>query len=186
MPPIPKFAKALAKLAKANPKVISGETPPKIKKRNTSEKTIEKQIETKKFAKDDMEIDKNRREKAKKELEQSLPKKAKDDSELLSIMKELRSSDISQLENSKFYQSVKKLKDMDMSDLSINKISDFIENLKNAFETSKEELSATDSIVMPINAIIDILGKINPNDKKNYINEEKELTSILTQLETIN
>ena len=101
-------------------------------------------------------------------------------------MKEFRSNDISQLENSKFYQSVKKLKDMDMSDLSINKISDFIENLKNAFETSKEELNATDSIVMPINATIDILGKINPNDKKNYINEEKELTSILTQLETIN
>lgn len=182
MPRIPKFAKALAELAKDNPKVISGETPPKIKKRNTSEK----QIKTKKFAKDDMEIDKIRREKAKKELEQRLPNKAKDDSELLSIMNELRGTDISQFENSKFYQSVKKLKDMDMSDLSINKISDFIENLKNAFETSKEELNATDSIVMPINATIDILEKIRPNDNKNHKNEVEELTSILTQLEAIN
>ena len=57
MSPIPKFAKALAKLAKANPKVIFWEAPPKVKKRNTSEK----QIKTKKFAKDDMEIDKIRR-----------------------------------------------------------------------------------------------------------------------------
>ena len=75
MPSIPKFAKALVKLAKANPKVIPGELLPKIKKRNTSEKTIEKQIETKKFAKDDMEIDKISREKIKKELNQNLIKK---------------------------------------------------------------------------------------------------------------
>ena len=90
MPPIPKFAKALAKLAKANPKVISGETPPKIKKRNTSEKTTEKQIKTKKFAKDDMELAKVRKEKIKNELEQRLLKQAKDDSSIIrniSLMK---------------------------------------------------------------------------------------------------
>lgn len=110
----------------------------------------------------------------------------KDNPELLSMMNELRSTDISQLENSKFCQSIKKLRDIDMSNLSVNKISNFIENLKNAFETSKKELNATDSIVMLINATIDVLGKINPNDNKNYVNEEKELTSILTQLETIN
>ncbi len=32
MPPIPKFAKTLAKLSKANPKVIPAELPSKIKK----------------------------------------------------------------------------------------------------------------------------------------------------------
>ena len=94
MPPIPKFAKALAKLSKANPKVISGETLPKIKKRNTSEKTTEKQIKTKRFAKDDMELDKIRREKIKKKLEQILPKKAKDDSELLLVAKKLENANI--------------------------------------------------------------------------------------------
>ncbi len=93
MPPIPKFAKALAKLAKANPKVIPGETPPKIKKRNTSEKTIEKQIETKKFAKDNIEIDKIRRKRTKKELEQSLPKKARDDSSVYKNLLALKATD---------------------------------------------------------------------------------------------
>ena len=33
MPPIPKFAKALAKLTKANPKLVSEETLPKILKK---------------------------------------------------------------------------------------------------------------------------------------------------------
>lgn len=93
MPPIPKFAKALAKLAKANPKVISGETPPKIKRRNTSEKNTETQIETKKFAKDDMELDKIRREKIKKKLEQSLPKKARDDSSVYKNLLALKATD---------------------------------------------------------------------------------------------
>jgi len=109
MPPIPKFAKALAEFAKANPKAIPGETipkikeknisektietSPKIKKRNTSEKTTEKQIKTKKFAKDDMELYKIRREKTKKELEQILPKKAKDDSDLLLVAKQFEKID---------------------------------------------------------------------------------------------
>ena len=75
MPPIPKFAKALAELAKDNPKVIPEKTLPQIKKGDNLEKKIEKQIETKKFAKDDMEIDKISREKIKKELNQNLIKK---------------------------------------------------------------------------------------------------------------
>lgn len=93
MPRIPKFAKALAELAKDNPKVISGETPPKIKKRNTSEKTIEKQIETKKIAKDGMELDKIRREKMKKELEQRIPQKAKNDSSVYKNLLAFKATD---------------------------------------------------------------------------------------------
>ena len=126
MPPIPKFAKALAEFAKANPKAIPGETIPKIKeknisektietspeikKRNTSEKTTEKQIKTKKFAKDDMELYKIRREKTKKELEQILPKKAKDDSELLLVAKQFEKIDATKIQETEFNKYANKLK----------------------------------------------------------------------------
>ncbi len=73
MPTIPKFAINLAKVAKSNPKIISNQASSKIKENNIS------QIQTKKFAKDDMELSKIRREEIRKEMEQSLPKKAKDD-----------------------------------------------------------------------------------------------------------
>lgn len=143
MPPIPKFAKALAKLAKANPKVIPGETPPKIKKMNTSEKTIEKQIETKKFAKDDMEIDKIRREKAKKELEQRIPQKAKDDSDLATLATELKSIKTDDLKG------------------NVSKIFDYIQEFKKFLSLAKINLKETDPAVSLFNELSSALDKID-------------------------
>ena len=156
MPPIPKFAKALAKLAKANPKVISGKTPPKIKKRNTSEKTIEKQIETKKFAKDDMEIDKISREKIKKELEQSLPKKAKDDSDLLMLARRLQKINDESLTGDEVYK--------------------YIGIFKNFFNVVNSKFDRKSPISDALGIIINQLNnseKINPEE----INDNKELIS---------
>ena len=75
--PIPKFAKAMAKRAKAKPKVIVSKTTPT------------KQF-SRKFAKDDMELAKIRKDKIRKELEPFL-KKSKDDLELLKVENKLNS-----------------------------------------------------------------------------------------------
>ena len=75
--PIPKFAKAMAKRAQAKPKVI------------TSKESQTKQS-SQKFAKDDMELAKIRKDKIRKELEPFL-KKSKDDLELLKVENKLNS-----------------------------------------------------------------------------------------------
>ena len=69
MPTIPKFAVALAKLAKSNPKIIPSSP--------TSKKRIN--MQPKKFTKDDIELAKIRKEKIRKSINQSLSKKSKDD-----------------------------------------------------------------------------------------------------------
>ena len=75
MPPIPKFAKTLAKLSKANPKVILGNTA------------------TKKFSKNDMELIKTRKQEIRKSLEKDLYKNSKDDLNLLKDLQNFRAKD---------------------------------------------------------------------------------------------
>ena len=88
MPPIPKFAQVLAKRAKAKPKVISGN--PVTKKIASNQ--------TKKFAKDDMELAKVRKQEIRKKIEPFL-KKSKDDSELLKVENRLNSLNLKNLKN---------------------------------------------------------------------------------------
>ena len=159
MLPIPKFAKALAELAKDNPKVISGETPPKIKKRNTSEKTIEKQIETKKFAKDDMEIDKISREKIKKELEQRIPKKSKDDSDLATLATELKSVKTDDLKG------------------NVSKISDYIQKFKKFLSLANISLKETDPAVSLFNELSGALDKIDATKVESIPTSIREIAS---------
>ena len=73
--PIPKFAQTLSKRAKAKHKVISG---------SRAAENIAN-TKTKKFAKDDMELAKVRKERIKKDVEKIMPKYSKDDMELLKI-----------------------------------------------------------------------------------------------------
>ncbi len=168
MPPIPKFAKALAKLAKANPKLISEEPLPKIKKRNTSEKDTQKQIKTKKFAKDDMGLDKIRREKVKNKLEQRFSTQAKDDSEVLKtnkniaeVLKEIRSQQIINY-NPELISTAEKLAKIDLINLKDNQVYDCVEDLKKFFNIAKNELQNS-SFKIPLETIIHILSKVPKN-----------------------
>ena len=94
MSPIPKFAQVLAKRAKAKTKVISGN--PVTKKIASNQ--------TKKFAKDDMELAKVRKQEIRVSLKKDLPKKPKDDfisrkvirnrSDFINIARKLKDEDV--------------------------------------------------------------------------------------------
>lgn len=89
--PIPKFAKAMAKRAKAKPKVI------------TSKESQTKQS-SQKFAKDDMELAKLRKEKI-------MPKYSKDDMELLKISNKIDKMDFKKIKDSNISKNVAFAKD---------------------------------------------------------------------------
>lgn len=97
MPPIPKFAQVLAKRAKAKPKVISGN--PVTKKIASNQ--------TKKFAKDDMELAKVRKQEIRKSLRKNLPKKPKDDSELQAIVNSLKCKNINKVSETEALSYIK-------------------------------------------------------------------------------
>ena len=96
--PIPKFAKAMAKRAKAKPKVI------------TSKESQTKQS-SQKFAKDDMELAKLRKEKIKKNVEKIMPKYSKDDMELLEISNKIDKMDFKKMKYSDISKNVTFAKD---------------------------------------------------------------------------
>ena len=96
--PIPKFAKAMAKRAKAKPKVI------------TSKESQTKQS-SQKFAKDDMELAKLRKEKIKKDVEKIMPKYSKDDMELLKISNKIDKMNFKKMKDSDISKNVTFAKD---------------------------------------------------------------------------
>lgn len=132
------------------------------------EKDIEKQIRTKKFAKDDMELDKIRREKVKNKLEQRFPTQAKDDSEVLKtnkniaeVLKEIRSQQIINY-NPELISTAEKLAKIDLINLKDNQVYDCVEDLKKFFNIAKNELQNS-SFKIPLETIIHILSKVPKN-----------------------
>lgn len=98
MPPIPQFAKVLAKRAKAKPKVIAikpTQTKPLLRK----------------FAKDDIELTKIRKEAIRKSLEKNLPKQSKDDLEILKISNKINMIDFKKLKPSDVSKHIKFVSD---------------------------------------------------------------------------
>ena len=130
--PIPKFAKAMAKRAKAKPKVI------------TSKESQTKQS-SQKFAKDDMELAKLRKEKIKKNVEKIMPKYSKDDMELLKISNKIDKMDF------------KKMKD---SDISKN-----VTFAKDALNTIKTACNGNDKVTKHVDSMIELVEIFkNPSD----------------------
>lgn len=130
--PIPKFAKAMAKRAKAKPKVI------------TSKESQTKQS-SQKFAKDDMELAKLRKEKIKKNVEKIMPKYSKDDMELLEISNKIDKMDF------------KKMKD---SDISKN-----VTFAKDALNTIKTACNGNDKVTKHVDSMIELVEIFkNPSD----------------------
>ena len=129
---IPKFAKAMAKRAKAKPKVI------------TSKESQTKQS-SQKFAKDDMELAKLRKEKIKKNVEKIMPKYSKDDMELLKISNKIDKMDF------------KKMKD---SDISKN-----VTFAKDALNTIKTACNGNDKVTKHVDSMIELVEIFkNPSD----------------------
>lgn len=130
--PIPTFAQALAKRAKAKPKVI------------TSKESQTKQS-SQKFAKDDMELAKLRKEKIKKDVEKIMPKYSKDDMELLKISNKIDKMDF------------KKMKD---SDISKN-----VAFAKDALNTIKTACNGNDKVTKHVDSMIELVEIFkNPSD----------------------
>lgn len=201
MPPIPKFAKALAKLAKANPKVIERDEPSKkdinnqSEKANTLEKTMQNQVEIKKFAKDDMEIDKIRREKAKKELEQRLPKKAKDDQEILKNSIRIQKKKIVKYFNLingltldrnrvslDLVSKMDKIKNTNLDDLKQDNVNGFLKNIKTFFESVDYELESSNPFVSLIKEIIGIIKNLDLKDNSAIEESIVKVKTIVKQL----
>ena len=133
MSPIQKFAQVLAKRAKAKPKVIS-ESPAIKKIANT---------QTKKFAKDDMELAKVRKEKIRKELKQSFTDKLSDNSNLMTLTKELKSVKTDDLKG------------------NADKISEYIKKFKNLLDIVIASLKPDDSAIDMFNELSGALDKID-------------------------
>jgi len=130
--PIPKFAKAMAKRAKAKPKVI------------TSKESQTKQS-SQKFAKDDMELAKLRKEKIKKNVEKIMPKYSKDDMELLEISNKIDKMDF---------------KKMKYSDISKN-----VTFAKDALNTIKTACNGNDKVTKHVDSMIELVEIFkNPSD----------------------
>ena len=143
MPPIPKFAKTLAKLSKANPKVIPAGLPSKMRKSSTLEKAIEKQIEVKKFANDDAKFPKIIKEKMRKELKQNFADKLSDNLDLMSLTKELKSVRTDDLKG------------------NADKISEYIKKFKNFLDIVIASLKPDDSAIDTFNELSGALDKID-------------------------
>lgn len=154
MSPIPKFAQVLAKRAKAKPKVISG-SPVTKKITNT---------QTKKFAKDDMELAKIRKEKIRKELEPFL-KKSKDDfefiksqkSELKELVEFLPKNFVGNLETIISY--MEKIQKIDIMSIK----NEDLESIKERFNSIKlmlKDLGESEFIIENIDALIGVIYKI--------------------------
>lgn len=128
MSPIPQFAKVLAKRAKAKPKVISikpTQTKPLLRK----------------FAKDDTELTKIRKEATRKSLERNFTKQSKEDTDLISLKltaKELQRVDVRHLRNSDIIK--------------------YADKLKKFFEKSSRTLDLDGFVKKPLETIISLLN----------------------------
>lgn len=150
--PIPKFAKAMAKRAKAKPKVI------------TSKESQTKQS-SQKFAKDDMELAKLRKEKIKKNVEKIMPKYSKDDMELLKISNKIDKMDF------------KKIKD---SNISKN-----VAFAKDALNTIKTACDGNSKVTKHVDSMIKFMGVLkNPSNItiQTLINIGKEINEMHDEL----
>lgn len=123
--------------------------------------------EIKTFAKDDTELYKISKEKIKKELEQSLPEKAKDDSDLLQLK-----------------LTAKSLQKTNIMNLKNDELSMVANNLKKFFEKSKSILKS-DSLAKPLEAIISSLNIPENIDLKNAQVPEDTLDKIKNAVDEV-
>lgn len=166
MPPIPKFAQVLAKRAKAKPKVISGN--PVTKKIASNQ--------TKKFAKDDMELANVQKEKIRKKIEPFL-KKSKDDLELLKS----RKSEFKELEE---FLPDNTLKNIDSIIFSVTEISE-TNIAESNFSNLKEYANGLEEVFYNIKSIADSFNLSNTIMVK-YIGEIAKFTNTLNKLDIKN
>ncbi|MDR1240964.1 MAG: hypothetical protein LBK29_03795 [Oscillospiraceae bacterium] len=112
----------------------------KIEKKETELKKMTKKLSASKLKKDeikdDSELLKNRREKTKTELEPILPKRSKDDLDLLSAAKKLQNVNVKKLKGDEIYKCIEDLKDFlkiattELKDSSfVNPIKDIVQSL---------------------------------------------------------
>lgn len=176
--PIPKFAKAMAKRAKAKPKVIVSKTTPT------------KQF-SRKFAKDDMELAKIRKDKIRKELEPFL-KKSKDDLELLKSKKsELRGMKQFLPDNTlnNFNLLISYAEKNQKIDATSVKVEDF-ESIKKQFDFIKfmlNDLGEGNPMIKHIDTIIDIVnksknGKLSDNTMNKLKNTVAEIDTLTKKI----
>lgn len=158
MPPIPKFAQVLAKRAKAKPKVI-----PQSPK-------------SKKFAKDDIELTKARKQEIRKKFEPIL-KKSKDDLELLKS----RKSELKELEE---FLPDNTLKNIDSIIFSVTEISE-TNIAESNFSNLKEYANGLEEVFYNIKSIADSFNLSNTIMVK-YIGEIAKFTNTLNKLDIKN
>ena len=153
--PIPKFAQTLSKRAKAKHKVISG---------SRAAENIAN-TKTKKFAKDDMELAKVRKERIKKDVEKIMPKYSKDDMELLKISNKIDKRDF------------KKMKDSDIS-----KNVTFAEDALNTIKTACDGNSKVTKHVASMIEFVEILKNPSNITMQTLIDVGKEINKMEDEL----
>ncbi len=144
MPPIPQFAKVLAKRAKAKPKVIK-----------TTTAVAKKSVDAKprKFAKDDMELAKARNKDIRESLEKSLDKKSKDDLGLQAFVNSLKRKNIkgvSETESLSYIKEYQKFLKLFKLKSGINLVSKLEEVLCKVQISKKFDIKEINSLVNKI------------------------------------
>jgi hypothetical protein len=139
--PLPKFAKALIKLARANPKKI-------LSKKNPKKISSKKEVGTKRVAKNDSEVLEMKTKRSRKEFmkDVKIKTRAKDDSELL-----------------KLKSAAEKLQKIEVTKLKGKQLNKCVDDIKIFFEDAINLLDENNHVIKPIKSIIRAMNIFDEN-----------------------